>query len=81
MATNSKLTIHKLKDSNQTAKEMVRIVKMYCSDLGNKKNWSLIRFFDFVKNLPYVRDPVLNETISRPKLLLLPNWHARDCDD
>ena len=79
--TAARLTLTTLESPEQTAGEMVRLVKTYCKDIGNRAKWPIVRFFDFVRNLEYRADPFNNETISRPALLLQDNWPARDCDD
>lgn len=77
----AKITIEPLRNAHQTANKMVVLVKKYYADIGTKAEWPLIRFFDYVKKLPYHPDPKNNEVISRPKFLMQPNWFARDCDD
>ena len=79
--TAARLTLTDLQSPEHTAGEMVRLVKTYCKDIGERAKWPIIRFFDFVRNLEYRADPVNNETISRPAFLLEKNWPARDCDD
>lgn len=79
--TSARLTLYPLESAQQTAAEMLRLVQSYAADIGDKANWPLIRFFDFVKKLPYRADPPGNETISRPALSMRKEWPARDCDD
>lgn len=79
--TAARLTLTDLQSPEQTAGEMVRLVKTYCKDIGERAKWPIVRFFDFVRNLEYRADPLNNETISRPAFLLQENWPARDCDD
>jgi len=64
-----------------TAAEMTRLVKAYAGDLGEKAAWPLSKFFNYVKNLPYRRDPQRVESIARPALAMNPKIPWRDCDD
>ena len=79
--TSARLSLAPLLSAEQTADQMARLVHTYAKDIGDRAKWPLIRFFDFVKNLPYRADPPGNETIARPALTMRPEWPARDCDD
>jgi len=70
-----------LKSINQTGAEMARLVRSYYGDIGRLANLPFGKFFDLVRRLPYVADPVGVETISRPGHSLKPNHTPRDCDD
>lgn len=68
--------------NDQTAREMTRMVVQYSGDLGDKAKWSLPRFYDYVRKLPYHPDPRNDERVSRPRFTLRPDWpDSRDCDD
>lgn len=67
----------RLKSKNQTGREMYRLVdrtagdlkKIMCGDNGNKTTAAkmpLVNYFNFVKNIPYRRDPKPREIIARP---------------
>lgn len=60
---------------------MVRLVRTYASDIGSKAGWPIEKFYDYVRQLPYRKDPVGNETTSRPAFLMQEDWPWRDCDD
>lgn len=79
MEIRQKLT--ELQGPEQTAAEMARLAVQYSGDLGELSKKPLIDFFRFVRALPYRRDPAGVETISRPALLLRPDYPWRDCDD
>ncbi len=65
----------------QTSAEMLRLVRDYSKDLGEKASWPLPRFFDYVRKLSYKNDPKGVETVARPAFTMLENWPWRDCDD
>ena len=77
----TKHKVVKLGSPASTGAEMMRLVKTYASDIGDKANWSLPKFYDFVKKLPYRKDPDNNETLARPLYTLSSAWPYRDCDD
>lgn len=60
--------------AEKTGKQMRRIIEKYSHDLGNLSNVYIIKYFDFVKNIPYKNDssifPDDSEIIARPKYLL-----------
>ena len=70
-----------LESVEQTAAQMVRLVKQYAADLGEKSSWPLPRFFRFVADLEYRADPKGHESLSRPALAMQESWPWRDCDD
>jgi hypothetical protein len=76
------MTTVPLKSVGQTAKKMEQFVRQYYSDLGDKLAWPFIRYFCFVRDLPYRPDPPRNERVSRPGFTIDPAWpDSRDCDD
>jgi hypothetical protein len=77
----ARLTQTRLVSANDTAENMTRLVSLYANDLGDKINWPLQKFYDFVKRLPFKSDPPGHESIARPALTLQENWPWRDCDD
>lgn len=70
-----------LQSPEQTAAQMVRLSQVYKNDLGDKARWDLPRFFKYVADLPYRKDPRAIESLSRPALSMRENWPWRDCDD
>ncbi len=74
-------TITSLNTPEQTAREMVRLVKTYAKDIGNKESWTLKKFYEYVRALPFRPDPVGHETVSRPSLTMRADYPWRDCDD
>lgn len=75
------LTIVNLKNVFQTGKNMVRLVKMYNSDVSEYDAMKFPDFFKMVSNLPYIADPKGTEWIQRPKFTLSNQSRYRDCDD
>lgn len=75
-------TTSELKDYIDTLKVIISFAEKYQTDLEQFKNTNIYKFYDIVRKLPYVADPVGVETVSRPKYLIDPNWTGpRDCDD
>ena len=74
-------TLRPLNDVYQTGAEMRRLACSYFLDLGEWLGRSFLEFYEFVCNLPYFDDPENVETVSRPALLLDPDYSPRDCDD
>ena len=77
----TKHKVVKLGSPASTGAEMMRLVKQYAADIGEKAKWSLPKYYDFVKKLPYRKDPDNNETLARPLYTLSTAWPYRDCDD
>ena len=75
------MTSRPLESADQTAAEMVRLVRTYSGDLGEKGRWPLNKFFRHVAELEYRPDPKGHESVSRPALSMSENWPWRDCDD
>lgn len=57
---------------------MHQVISSFYSDLGEMVNWSLPRFFDFVKKIPYERDKHGTEILARP-LVLFSEFSSMDC--
>ncbi|MBE7410551.1 MAG: hypothetical protein L6Q54_15665 [Leptospiraceae bacterium] len=71
-----------LKDYIQTVETVLRLAKDYTIDLIPFYGMTIFAFYNYVRRLPYISDPVGKETVSRPKYTLDINWTgARDCDD
>jgi len=74
-----KIKVLKYGGPRKTMREMKKS-SQYGEDLGHLSRLSLIDFFDFVKNIPYIDDPRVfsnAELVARPKYLL--NAGALDC--
>ena len=77
-----KATNQKLINQDQTVSEIQRIAKEHIKDLDNFKDWNFFKFYNLVRSLPYVADPIGKETLSRASYTLSENWQgSRDCDD
>lgn len=66
---------------SETGAAMARLVRNYWHDIGPLSKMPFGKYFDLVRRLPYVADPVGIETISRPAHSLNPRHTPRDCDD
>ncbi|KAB2929148.1 MAG: hypothetical protein F9K24_20705 [Leptonema illini] len=81
---NMKITIVDLESYKQTVDECRRIAREHRDDilpyLSSRTN--LFDWYNVIRSLQYVADPVGLETISRPAYTLLRYWNGpRDCDD
>jgi hypothetical protein len=66
----------------QTGAAIARIVRECFGDVNSEHLESpFVSWFRFVCELPYLEDPVGNEYLSRPSVLLSPECKHRDCDD
>lgn len=68
-------------DKYQTVVEIKRMIREFYKDLlnfPNLVNMDIQEYFDFVKNIPYVRDVPKIEVVSRPNFLLTV-FDALDC--
>jgi hypothetical protein len=73
--------LENLFDKYQTVTEIKRMIRSFYKDLESFPelvNMSIEQFFDFVKNIPYIRDIKKTEIVSRPKFLLTV-FKALDC--
>lgn len=70
-----------LKSKYQTVDEVKHAVDTYYTDLTafpDLTKMNVVQFFEYVKNIPYVRDMKESEVVSRPKYLLT-MFPALDC--
>lgn len=85
-----KVTAKRLKNKDQTGKEMNRLIKQYSGDLHFifvKKNGKLVPFsslslmdaFDLIRRIPYRRDVKPIEVVSRPTGILRNLNVGMDC--
>ena len=49
---------------------MYRLSTKYASDLGEKCGWELPRFFSYVANLPYFKEPGNFQFLARPRYVI-----------
>lgn len=75
------LTVAKLVDVDQTAKEMYRLAKGYKDDMAGFSTFSVIEIFDWLKALPYRADPKGIEFLQRPYYTIRREGRGGDCDD
>jgi len=78
---NMKLSIETLQGVAHTGATMEKFVRLYYTDCKHLFHCSLQRYFDLIKNLPYIADPHGIEFVSRPALTLTNKTLFRDCDD
>jgi hypothetical protein len=66
----------------RTVREMIRIASTHKNDLIEYADWSILKFYLYVRALEYRRDIPGVETLVRPKYSIKKNWKRwRDCDD
>lgn len=68
-------------DKYDTVAEIKRMIREYHKDLElfpDLINMNIQEYFDYVKNIPYIRDVPKTEVVSRPKFLLTV-FGALDC--
>ena len=73
-----------LKSLKQTVSEIMRLGQIYAHDIpADLQALSLPEWYLFARDrVPYRKDPRKLETISRPAILLRPDWSGPiDCDD
>ena len=73
--------LENLFDKYQTVTEIKRMIGSYYKDLESFPEliaMDVEQYFDFVKNIPYIRDVKKTEIVSRPKFLLTV-FDALDC--
>lgn len=87
---NMKMTVERLRNKDQTGKEMHRLIRNYSADLHSiyvRKNGQLVPFsslslmdaFDLIRRIPYRRDVKPIEVISRPNGILKNAPLGMDC--
>lgn len=75
------LTIRPLKNVKYTGGLMTELSVRYQNDVSEYGHFSIIQFFDFVKNIPYKPDPKKQEFLQRPYYTLKQRGKGGDCDD
>lgn len=76
-----KVQLEPLFDKYQTVTEIKRMIRDYYKDLElfpELVAMDVQQYFDYVKNIPYIRDVKKTEVVSRPKFLLTV-FEALDC--
>jgi len=75
------LTVTKLKNVRHTGDLMVRLARRYYGDVAPQASMTWPDYFEFIKNIPYNRDPHNVEFLQRPLYTLMGNRPGGDCDD
>jgi transglutaminase-like putative cysteine protease len=60
---------------------MVRLASRYFQDVASFAGMTPNSFFDYVKKIPYNRDPHQTEFLQRPYYTIAGNRPGGDCDD
>lgn len=75
-------TLQPLKSFRQTISEIFRMANAYKADLDPYLFENIFQVYNYVRALPYHKDPEGLETVSRPGFTLAGDWTLpRDCDD
>lgn len=81
-----RIGIEPLRNRAQTARQMKFLIRKYSHDLKNiyldkipLANLPLLRFFDFVRLLPYTKDTRPIEIVARPAISIATSQHGLDC--
>lgn len=73
-------TIPELENRAQTASLMYVFANKFKNDLLPYQDWSVVDFFEKIKNIPYIQDIEERETIARPDILLNQEYFTKlDC--
>lgn len=70
-----------VKNVRHTGALMVRLASKYFKDVSAFAGMTPNAFFDYVKKIPYNRDPVQTEFLQRPFYTIAGNRPGGDCDD
>lgn len=76
-----KITRTKLRNLNQTVRQMKRLAYVYRDDVAQYATWSIQRFYNLIRSIPYRKDPDNKEVIKRPWYTLKRIGPGGDCDD
>ncbi len=75
-------TLRPLESFHQTISEIFRMAAAYHADLEPYHFPNIFAVYNYVRSLPYQKDPDGLETVSRPGYTLAGDWTLpRDCDD
>jgi len=72
-------TSENLLNRSQSGTSIYKSAK-YFRDLGNYLDTTLLQFFDFVKNIPYLEDKPGTEITARPKYLIQKRYNFKGLD-
>ena len=79
-----------LRSHRQTAAFMKKCISKYYNDLNNifaqngfskmrLSEFSLPKFYDYVKKITYKQDPEFNEILARPRIIIQNRHNGADC--
>lgn len=69
-----------LRSRHQTGRRIYALARKFKNDLQEFQHWSLDQFYDLVHSIPFSKDPVFTEIVSRPSYLLDPEiFPVLDC--
>lgn len=78
---NVKSTRKNLSNVEQTGEQMRRLARTYCDDMADLASMSPLDLFNYIKEIPYRKDPEGVELLQRPLFLRLEAASGADCDD
>lgn len=75
-----KIDRHNTGNADRTVVDIARQVERFAGDIGDLKNLPLEGFYNYVRAMPYRRDPVGREVVSRPEYIMKYGQSlGRDC--
>jgi len=82
-------TMKQIENHQETVDRIIGNARENIRDMDPYLAMDLFRFYNYIRALPYLRDPKGVETISRPAYVLSGDWQGpdgfapccRDCDD
>ena len=76
------VTQRPLKNYRETVAEIFRLAREHMRDVRQYRDWNVFDYYNLIRSLPYVPDPIGVETVSRPGYTIKTDWTGpRDCDD
>jgi hypothetical protein len=78
---SGQLTVRPLKNVKYTGELMKKLSFRYQDDVAMFGHYPLLKFYDFVKNIPYKTDPKKQEFLQRPYYTITGRGTGGDCDD
>lgn len=74
--------IRKLNSFRDTVDKVFEFADLFKEDLRFLEDIDIFTFYNYVRSLPYIKDPKGEETVVRQKYTIRPDWMGcRDCDD
>jgi len=72
----------KLNSYRDTVQKVFEFAELFKNDLRFLDDLDIFTFYNYIRSLPYIRDPKGEETVVRQKYTIRPEWKGcRDCDD